>query len=220
MDFLPKPNQKIEIKVLFGNHAGAYPSYVEEIDNRSILVAHPIKAGHPIPLGPGHAVRIEYVATGAKITFNTRVLAVQGGDVPLIRVAIPDRSEVERKQLRDFVRQEVALSLSYKVIFAPDEEENPRPDVTHRSRTMDISGSGAQILCSEEYQKGTHLDIIFDLGGTVLRLVGEVIRVFQANEDKSCWTAVRFLRVPEKDRDVIIRFIFNLQREMRKKGLL
>lgn len=226
MDFLPKSNQKIDLKVLFGNHAGNYSSYVEEVSDKGIMLAAPTKAGYPIPLATGGAVRLEYVATGAKIAFNTRITAIDNRNIPVIKVAIPDRSEVERQQLRTFVRQDATLNLTYKVFSVPPSQdpESPNPpirmDLTHRSRTKDISAGGAQILCTEAYPKGTILDMTMDLNGQMFRTNSTVVRVFPPNDDKTFWTAVQFVGLSERDQDIVIRFIFNLQREMRRKGLM
>lgn len=220
MDFLPRQNQPIDVKVLFGNHAGTYKSYVEEVSERGIVVAAPSKSGFPIPLGPGHAVRLEFVATGAKVAFNTRITAVMDHGVPVIRVAIPDRDQVERQQLRNFVRIDASMNVAYKWVTGPDAEENPRPQTLIRSRTKDISAGGAQILCPEPYPNGTRLDVTLDLGGTQLRALCEVKRVFPPNEDNTHWTALQFVDLGEREQDLVIRHIFSLQREMRKKGLM
>ncbi len=221
MDFLPRATQKVEIKILFGHHAGNYSTYVDQVDNRAITLAHPTVNGGLIPLGAGHAVRLEYTQTGCKVAFNSRVIGTVDHDgIPVIKVAVPDRSEVERQQLRDFVRQEATLSLTFKVLSAPDSETNPRPDVMHSSRTKDVSGSGAQVMCPEAYPPRTQLQIKLDVAGTVLHLVGEVIRPVTQVREKEWWVALRFVGMSERDRDVIIRYIFNLQRDLRRKGLL
>lgn len=221
MDFLPRATQRVEMKILFGHHAGNYTTYVDEVDNRAITLAHPTVNGGLIPLSAGHAVRLEYTQTGCKVAYNSRVIGTgQHEGIYVIKVAVPDRNEVERQQLRDFVRQEATLPLTFKVLSAPDSEENPRPDVVHTSRTKDISGSGAQIICPEAYPARTQLQIKLDVGGTFLNLVGEVIRPVTQVKEKEWWVALRFVGVPERDRDVIIRHIFNLQRDLRRKGLL
>lgn len=221
MDFLPRASQRVDMKILFGNHAGNYSTYVDGVDNRAITLAHPTINGGLIPLGAGHAVRLEYTQTGCKVAYNSRVVAVgEQEGIAIVKVAVPDRSEVERQQLRDFVRQDASLALSFKVLSAPDSAENPRPDVVHTSRTKDISGSGAQILCPEAYPPRTQLQIKLDVTGTVLNLVGEVIRPVTQVKEKEWWVALRFVGMPERDRDVIIRYIFNLQRDLRRKGLL
>lgn len=221
MDFLPRATQRIEMKILFGHHSGQYFTYVDNVDNRAITLAHPTVNGGLIPLAAGHAVRLEYTQTGCKIAFNTRVVDSGEHDgIVMIKVAVPDRSEVERQQLRDFVRQEATLGLIFKVLSAPDAEENPRPDVLHTSWTRDISGSGAQVLCPEPYPSRVQMEIKLDVGGTVLHLVGEVIRPVQKAREKEWWVALRFVGMSERDRDVIIRYIFNVQRDLRRKGLL
>lgn len=220
VEFLPRVGQKVDFKILFGNHAGSYSTYVDHVDARSITLAQPTIGGIPIPLGAGHAVRLEYTQTGARVSYNTRVMGTIMGNVPEVKVQVPDRSEVERIQLRDFVRQECTLPFTSRILFAPDAEENPRPDVEIPGRTKDISGSGSMISCLEPYPPLTQLELKIDIGGSLLIVVAEVIRAVTQINDKEWWVAVRFLNISERDREVIIRFIFNLQRDLRAKGLL
>lgn len=221
MEFLPKPNQKIDMKILFGPHTGTYSTYVEQVDETGIVVAAPMFGGLPLRLGPGQSIRLEYSQTGARVSFSTRVLlAERAGNGSLLRVAVPDRSDVERIQLRDFVRQEATLDLTFKVLSAPDAETKPRPDTVIRSRTRDISGSGAQILCPEAYPARTQLDLTVVVDGKPIQTLAEVIRPTLEVKDREWWVAVRFVGLQERDRDVIIRYIFNLQRDLRRRGLL
>lgn len=216
---LPEINQKVELRVLNGPFASTYPTYVEEAGNEGITVVHPAVGGKLVPLVPGDAVRLEYAVPGmARLSFLTRVTGLDGGNVPLITVAVPDKEKVERFQQRDFVRLDANLKLLYYVVSTP--ETSSRPGGVFRSHTRDISGNGAQILCPEPYPPGTQLDIHLEVGDRVVHAVGEVIRQVQQLSPREFWMGVRFVGLDERDRDVIIRYIFSEQRERRRRGLL
>jgi c-di-GMP-binding flagellar brake protein YcgR len=216
---LPEVNQKVELRVLNGPFAAAYSTYVDEAGHKGIKVVHPAVGGKPIPLAPGDAVRLEYAVPGmARVSFLTRVTALEAENVPIVIVALPDKEKVERFQQRDFVRLEAELKLLYYVVSTP--EATPRPGGVFRSHTRDISGNGAQILCPESYPPGTQLDIHLELGDRVIHAVGEVIRKVQQLSPREFWMGIRFVGLDERDRDVIIRYIFSEQRERRRRGLL
>lgn len=221
MNFLPRNSQKLDLKIPYGQHTGTYSTYVDEVDPKGIFLAAPTIGGFPIPLGSGHAVRLEYVSGAARISFNTRVLGTEVRGVPLVKVAIPPESDVERVQLRNMVRQEATLTIAYKLTYCPDMEENPRPlGLLYRGRTKDISGGGAQITCVEGYPKGTQMSLRIELSPTSIVIPAEVIRPIQQINEKEWWVAVRFDGISEKDQDLIISYIFEYQRELRRKGLL
>lgn len=215
---MPTINQKTEFRILHGPFAGPYNTYVEDVDDRSITVVRPVVAGEPVPLAVGEIVRIEYALRGlARISFPTRVLGLEQQVLPVVRLSLPDPAEVERFQQRDFVRLDANLTLIYYVISHPGQ---PARGGVVRSQTRDISGNGTQILCPEAYPPGTQLDIHLDLNDRVIHVIGEVVRLVDQLSLREYWMGVRFVGLDERDRDVIIRFIFNQQRERRRRGLL
>ncbi|HYF95557.1 MAG TPA: PilZ domain-containing protein [Symbiobacteriaceae bacterium] len=216
---LPNINQKVELKLLTGPFAAAYSTYVEDAGHDGITVVHPSVGGKLVPLAPGDTVRLEYAVKGlARLAFATRVTRVDPASVPLITVALPEAKQVERFQQRDFVRLDAELKLLYYVVSTPDNAA--RPGGVFRSHTRDISGNGAQILCPDQYPPGTQLDIHLEVGDRVVHAVGEVIRLVHQLSPREFWMGVRFVGLDERDRDVIIRYIFAEQRDRRRKGLL
>jgi c-di-GMP-binding flagellar brake protein YcgR len=216
---LPKINQKLEFKILYGPYAAAYSTYVDDADERYLTVVRPTVGGQPVPVAIGDTVRLEYaVKPLARLAFPARVVALEELGVPLVRLAIPDKSQVERFQQRDFVRLDAGLGLLYYIIATPD--HSAQPGGVFRSRTRDISGNGAQILTPEPYPAGTRLDIHLEVGDRMVHAVGEVIRQVEQQGLREHWLGVRFVGLDERDRDVIIRYIFNEQRVRRRRGLL
>lgn len=216
---LPNINQKIEFKLLHGPYAAAYSTYVDDADEYSLTVVRPSVGGQPVPLAIGETVRVEYaVKNRARLAFPARIVGLEDPGVSLVRLAIPDKSQVERFQQRDFVRLDVNLPLRYYIIATAD--HTARPGGVFKSHTRDLSGNGAQILCPELYPLGTQLDIHLEVGDRTVHAVGEVIRQVQQVSLREFWAGVRFVGMSERDRDVIIRYIFNEQRERRRKGLL
>lgn len=217
---LPNINQKIELKVLHGPFASAYSTYVEDVDNGSLVVARPTVGGELIALMPGDAVRVEFAIKGsARIAFPTRILSMDVRVVPVVVLAPPEKGQVERFQQRDFVRLDAFVKIDYTILYSP--EPGVRRQLRHQSQTRDISGNGAQILCPEPYPPGTQMDIHLDVGGKMLHTVAEVIRAAdQGKAPGDYWIGVRFVGMDERTRDQIIRYIFNEQRERRRLGLL
>ncbi len=216
---LPTPNQKVELEVLQGPHAGSYPTQVLTVDKRVLVLVHPMVSGNLVVLSPGDEVRLSFAVPGtARIALVTRVTGVDERGLPVVMVSVPDDRRVERYQQRDFFRLEVRVPLTYSVLYAPDDVA--RPASPYESYTRDLSGNGAQIMVAEAYPGGTQLDLHLQVDDHVIHTVGEVVRLVERVGPRQCWVGVRFLRLVESDRELIIRFVFRKQREQRKKGLL
>ncbi|MFZ5814135.1 MAG: flagellar brake protein [Bacillota bacterium] len=222
---LPKINQKISLRIPKGSWEGLYATYVEAIDQQTITVAEPMYGGATIPLLKGEEVMIEFVDGGERLAFSTQVLGRSQEVVPVVTLALPGPGGIHRYQQRDFVRLDTNLPLSYAVLPAgkPEAkgEQGEEPEkVYHRGRTLDISGSGAQIVAHEAYPMGTKLELLLQLSGATLTLQAQVVRLAQQAGPREFWLGVRFVQLDERDRERIVRFIFSEQRFRRQKGLL
>lgn len=218
---LPKINQKIALRIPTGSWEGLYSTYVEAFDQRSLTVAEPMYGGGTIPLLVGDEVMIEFVDGGERLAFNTQVVRRLTQVVPLVALALPAPGSIHRHQQRDFVRLEANVPLSYAPVpvSSPEEKEVPVRQYL-RGRTMDISGSGAQIVVGEPYPLGTELDLLLKLPEGEVRLQAQVVRLVQQLKGREVWLGVRYTAVGERDRERIVRFIFSEQRFRRQKGLL
>lgn len=218
---LPKINQKVSIRITTGPWAGRYSTYVEGLDQRVMTVAHPMYGGSNVPLPVGEEVLVEFMDGKDRLVFPTRVLGHDTQVVPILSLALPAPGEVRRHQQRDFVRLDANIPISYALLS--DEKSDEAGETAKaflRGRTMDISGSGAQIVTQEAYPVGTKLELILHLEGTDLILEAEVVRLAGQPNPREVWLGVRYTRVDERDREKIVRFIFSEQRLRRQKGLL
>ncbi|HID16150.1 MAG TPA: PilZ domain-containing protein, partial [Candidatus Atribacteria bacterium] len=92
--------------------------------------------------------------------------------------------------------------------------------------TKNISGNGMLIIVKKDIAKlGNLLEISFRLPGRtkIFNVIGEIVRIAEevrTEGDDEIGVGVRFVKISEKDRTEIIRYIFDKQREIIKKGLL
>lgn len=216
---LPVINQKLDVTILKGDQRSAFSTYVADRTSHSLDLAHPRVDGRLIAVSPGDLVHVEFAVRGAaRVAFDTRVTELAEEGVPVIRVALPTASRIDRVQQRDFVRLETRIALTYSVLSFPDQAVVPRG--LFQSHTRDLSANGGQVLCFDYYPSGTQLDIYMELNGDLIHLVGEVIRHISTDYNRQVWTGIRFVGLAEKDRELLVRYVFNQQRELRRRGLL
>lgn len=216
---LPRINQKVELKILRGPFASTFTTYVSDVNNRFIVVVRPLVGGQPVPLSVGETVRLEYAEENqARVAFMSRITGLEVHGLPVVLLSHPNPKQVEQHQQRDFVRLDAILNVTYSFRFVPG--RSVPPSGLSFTRTKDISGNGAQILCSAVLPVGTQLDMSITVGEHLVRVIGQVIRQIQPPGSREIWTGLRFVGIDERDREIIMRYIFNEQRERRRRGLL
>lgn len=189
-----------------------YPTRVEDLDERQFKVAVPTEAGN-IPVGS--IVCLEFANEGGAFSFVSRVLGYEQTPVPVMVLQKPDK--MERMQRRDYVRLEANITIDYSMLFTAAGDNGKRV----RTQAKDISGGGLLFRAPGRLPLGTRLDVVLILDGTSIHTVGEVVRELpDMDTQEGNWLGLRFVDIDERDREAIIRYIFNQQRERRRRGLV
>jgi len=215
---LPHVSQKVEFKPLRGLIQRSYSTYVEDVEENALVVAHPMKGPAPVPVRVGDPVRIEYTVPGAaSVSIVTRVARLERRGAPVVVLALPPDKRIGAVQRRQFVRLDVSLPLTYTILYWP--RDTRRQGETYQSRTRDLSAGGAQILCPEEYPVGTQLEMDLELPAEVVHVKAEVVREVERLSGGGAWVAVRFLAPSFDTRETIVRYIFEEERKRRRRSL-
>lgn len=216
---LPHVSQKVEFKPQRGLIRRSYSTYVEDVEENALVVAHPMKGPAPVPVQVGEPVRIEYSVPGAAgASILTHVVRLEQRGVPVVVLGLPSDKRIDEVQRREFVRLQVSVPLMYTILYWPRDAR--RQGETYESRTRDLSAGGAQILCPEHYPVGTQLDVDLKLPSEVVHVKAEVLREVERCHNGGVWVAVRFVAVGYDTRETIVRYIFEEERERRRRGLL
>jgi len=170
-----------------------------------------------VPLLPGDTIKIIYTDNMAVYTFVSRVIQQNSEDMGTVVLGAP--LEVKRIQRRNFVRLDCRLKVVLQKLndkLAPDGE-------AFTAGTVDVSGGGMMFECDVLLNAGDVLQATLHLNDKdTVRGIGRVIR-FARNSSKNRYgfsAGFEFTLIEETERDKIIRFIFNQQRDLRRKGLL
>lgn len=211
-----KVNQIVEISVKTGKHTDNYPSRVEDIQKDIIILAAPIKKSFVVPLTINTEIQVNYFYQNAVYSFDTYILSRESSPLPLLEVIKP--SEVKRIQRRNFVRFDVKLPL--KVGLLAENLNNPLAEIC--AKTIDISGGGLSFISKDKFEKDGEITLEIELPDMgLVNAVGKVVRVGKKeNNNNEFIYSVGFIFIDEFDRDKIVKYIFNKQREFRAKGLL
>ncbi len=153
----------------------------------------------------------------AVYVFESEVLGKVKGRIPMMQLLLPEAETFVKIQRRQYVRLDVTLDTA---IHPEHSEFTP-----FRALTEDISAGGASI----RLLKGTNIQSVSQLylwmaltlkSGEIhyLRLKSKVIRVTE-KEHGNMLLHVQFLEPTKNDVQTLMRFIFEKQVDLKKKGL-
>lgn len=208
-----KVNQNIELEVTKGAYKGTYSSKIAEINDDNIKIMLPYAHGELVPLRPNVKMDVYFTGERAAYRFRTKILKREKEKIPLLVITTP--GEFERIQRREYFRLEVVRGIEYCPV---DDEFEPTGEFVE-SNTIDISGGGVKLVLKSEVEENEFLEMYIDIPEIEdLPITGEVVHIYGQGEDKSA--GVEFIDINSRVRDVIIGWLFDYQRELRRKGLL
>jgi c-di-GMP-binding flagellar brake protein YcgR len=225
--FLPSVGQVVKLKPIVTDEAKAnkmYKSRLADIQLPNLLYFElPLdeETGKPGFFPEGTEFFFSYVhPDGNHYHFRSRIVGRKYENVPLILVAVPDQETIEKTQRRSFLRVDAHLDLAVKT-------NSPSREYHFVTRTVDISGGGLSFTCNPNYilKVGDPMKLWCVLpekhgGMNHLAFDGEVVRVNSHEEpEMPQWVSVKFVSIRDVDRQKIIRYCFERQIELYKKGI-
>jgi len=209
------PNKKVSIRVIEGEYQGSYNSRIEEINDDKMILALPFMGTVPIPIRSGERIIIYSATKDAVYGVVGEVIKRQLEPLPLLHVVIT--GEIERVQRRNYVRVPILLNVMYRV--KGDEK-------IYTTSTKDLSGGGMKIVLPEMLKIRDILQVRLELPSpeSPIDCEGKVVwidteEILNNNKlEKISYAGVEFTLIDEKERERLIRFLFNYQRSLIKKG--
>lgn len=189
-------------------------------DENIAFIADPIFEGDIYQINQGTLI-IVYVANKFDYyKFKAKVLerTIRDG---FRLLKIQKWGDIEKIQRRQFFRFECILPIKYRVISSSNSQDSIEARFIEVI-TKDISGGGIRIRVKEELNLKELVECELILGGKKIEFSGEIVRKIQCKfEGKYKYElGVMMKEIADQDREAIIQYIFNAQRELRKKGLI
>lgn len=194
-----------------------FETYDERLNKMEIHV--PFHEGRIYPVHPGTIMDVIFSKDNDTYSFKAEAFdrEVQDGIAILKIKPVSPIGKIER---RTFFRMNCALEVEYRIIEAFPIEETGHETYT-KTVTRDISGGGVCLVTDDKLSAGTLLEAFLKLDRTI-RFVGVVARSLQTRDKGKLLheTGVEFKIIENKDRERIISYVFETQREQLKKGWL
>ena len=214
--------EKIEIVTGFNSdNERVYFSMIQDIISEHIfLITLPMSEGESAFLHLGEEIRVCYFRPHGQYWFQAKVIDRYKQD-NIYSFKIQKISEVTRLQRRNYFRLQKTIPVKVDIFSLNDKETIN----TLYGYTLDIGGGGLAIVLDSSISRNTKVKCTFTLDSSsnigTIQTKGKVIRSnpSQNMEDKF-EVGICFEDISDQLRDEIIKFIFEEQRRLRKKGLI
>jgi c-di-GMP-binding flagellar brake protein YcgR len=198
----------------------SYPTRVEEVRSGYLVVGTPMRQREYIDLKTGQKVMLAVSRRNNPYFFETNVVGVEwleGQQMTLLRRPADNAGVALRQHVR------VSVTISDAQFWW--EGENGKFGPVTKGQLVDLSAGGMQVTSKEGLPAGTTVLARFTLSrefghlmvdATVLRDIERVSDVGVRSHRSHC----QFANLSDRDRDRLIKFVFQRERELRQKGVL
>jgi c-di-GMP-binding flagellar brake protein YcgR len=197
-----------------------YRAKVIELKDGMIYIDYPIneqtKRTDIFPVGT--TFKAIYVTAESAFTFSTELIGRVILTVPSLKLRMPKPEDVSKIQRRQYVRIQTSTDVA---MYGVQTDVPPISSVT-----VDLSGGGLSLLLPEKhaFTEGMQVKLYIAYylqksGPAFLEATGSIVRLVKNERSRKNTASIEFVEIHERDRQAIIRFCFERQREQRKKGL-
>lgn len=229
-----RPGDKIDINFLHQNNGKTYKSSVcDIISERELEITMPTESGKIVIFQVGIECQFYFYTQKGLFTCDAVITGRARRDNFLV-LSAKVNSALKKFQRRDFYRVNCMLDFAYYQI--KDEvaaletteelfEEIADPAyLEHRklATTRDISGGGIKFTSYETLKTGDKILVVIRLANDkmdhMFYLVADVVECVSLENVRDKWVVrAKWLFKNIKDRDLIVRYVFEMDRMLRKK---
>ena len=196
-------------------------SKLESVEkDRFAYIVAPIHKGNIYRISDDTIIRIFFVSNHNLFVFNARIIEyVLIDKIKHFKIELQD--DLKKIQRRNFFRLSCALPVMYKEEPLVGSEKKQSEGYTE-TYAKNLSGNGLCILTNENLECGAILDCKLMIDeNIVVSFTGRVRRTNENEEGRYKYeTGVEYVTINNIDKEEIIKFIYDEQRKLMKKGLI
>ncbi len=204
-----------------------YSSQILDIlSENEYIIAGPIRRSTIIIVRPNTVVEVGYYKEKlGKFVFKAEVKEVW--EKGIYKIKIKRFNDIIKIQERNFYRFSMGLEVekSYNPKQVYDKENEDYEEIEReRCMTGDISGGGIKLFSNTEHKVNDKVQLKLRIKDMMIITIGEVVRVAESisNEHMRKYKyelGIKFIDIDDYQRDAIVKYIFEQEREFRKKRI-
>lgn len=213
---------KLNNKIKIIGEDGDYSSNVQDVSDDCISISIPVRQGSYLFLREEDFIEAVYYNEKELYYFKSKVLRRETGKVPIIVIEKP--AYYKKIQRRNYVRIEHVLDAYYTLV-----EKEPKnndleiffinnKDKLQKAIIADLSGGGCKLKVNEKLQYGNKVFLRLPIYGEEMNLICKVVREDEKENNLYIY-GVSFSYVQESSREKLIKYVFEIMRQQRKRAL-
>ncbi len=236
-----KTADEVDIMIFKNNNESVtLKCFVYEVTNdEEIVLSNPVSGGYLYPIEKSYVYYFRFYIEnlGMYLFKGTLVNRIKYDNLPSVVIKLA--SDIKKIQRRKFFR--VGLMSQGHLIFehplSEEEIAQTREKLKAKFKndkdiiveeviyekvpfdTLDLSGGGIRISIKESYEIGDYLEGEFRITGDWLPFKGEVTRC-EKKDDYRYEVGIKFLEVDANTQSKIVAYVFEIERNLIKKGLM
>jgi c-di-GMP-binding flagellar brake protein YcgR len=224
-----KIGTKLELELInsLGEKIGqTYISQLTDVfDMQNISIGAPIHESRLMLITSGTKVRITLLHETLGLFCFTGIISGRERKEAIIIFNVKITGDFEKIQRRKYYRHDCNLNATYRILEDINEKsESNTPESTNnfkKTLTKNISGSGVSIITDEDSPKGSNIELTIQLTSTSsIKATCKVVRntkILNARDKYDL--GLYFVKISQRDQDMVVKYIFDLQRLQLKNNL-
>lgn len=221
-------NNKLE--VISNNEA--CKSDIQDVKEKTLLISIPMHEGHYVPFINGEKIECLYFSEEYIFKFKSSVLGRIEQGIQLLVIEKPEPHNIIRVQRRNYVRvsmvKEIKCSKFSLDLISKNKKDSEGEykglngiiideNKLNKCLLLDMSGGGMRIKTNERVSHGDLMIAVLSLNLGELIVTAKVVRA-QKTEENDYIYGLTFTDISDRDREKIIKYIFSVMRDQRKKS--
>lgn len=224
-----KIGTKLELELNSDTEAKLGHTLVSELEwlenSNTLAIAAPIHEGVLYPLHIGTKVAVFFVVKNCQeyelYTFHAEVIIREhSGNIALLKIRL--LSQLEKVQRRQYYRLGCSIPVKFRILDTMFDIS--QLNIQYRQTiASNLSGGGICLLLEDKIEVGKMVECEISTDEKkVIKFYGKVVRHDLSELDgKFKYEAgIVYIRINNNDREAVVKFIFNEQRKLRKRGLI
>lgn len=208
---------KITIELMNNYDKQKYVSQIIETrDDSTLDIVIPIYKNRIIYIKNDTELEVVVSKGEAIYEFKAKILNKVFGRIPLLKLELI--SKITKIQRRDYFRLKYIHNITIKKVTNLKEKVFDE-EVT--GSMIDISGGGLAFTSNIQFEEKDVVEISMNINNTNVVILGKIVRKsLSGNGSVKYSYGVQFSNITEIQRNEIMKFIFEEQRKLAKKGLI
>lgn len=188
-------------------------------DETHLVLAMPMKEGITVPLSIGANIELNFYSKRG-LYFCDAIIENRTREDKLNVIYVKLESELERIQRRQYYRFNNAMDIEYQLQIKKDSNESEFMP-WFQAQVTDLSGGGVRFECKQELAKDDIIQILLTFSNEEQYydyiISGKVIAGGVSERTGYYENRVQFMNLSIEQRETIIKYIFAMEREQRRK---